>query len=358
MDPASGDSTATVGSRSASGYGPPHPDGAGSGASLLEDLLFCAFQTRFIEERLAEIGQDESFPSGVRPLRADPRTVAVAYAMERRTDGTGDVCAPGAAAPGPTLAFGGTPLEFLRHLTGRATAPNHGRGGGLNWTDRRHGLLAEGGIPGTMTQVLAGAALAFQRRREPRAALVFEPASAAETGGWHEGLNLAGALRVPLIVVLTGASNDAGVSARQTRDRRLSEAYGVQELSFSDESLLAILDAVGEARSKALGGEGPAVIRLLGPDPSERWAPLDRMVDACRTGELIPHAVLEQVPERASRDVDHAVRRLGREPSPDFPEALGPVRTDTDRVPPWTRQDPPQPGNLLPLEPRGGGGAF
>jgi hypothetical protein len=107
-----------------------------------------------------------------------------------------------------------------------------------------------------------------------------------------------------------------------------------------------------------MGGGGPAVVRLLPLASPERWAGLERMVEACRGKELIPPAALEQIPDRAAPDVDHAIRRLGREPGPDFPEALGPVRTDTEPVPPRTRQDPVHPGNALPLEPRGGGGAF
>ena len=53
-----------------------------------------------------------------------------------------------------------------------------------------------------MTQVLAGAALGFAQRGEDRAALVFEARAALQAGGWHEGMNLGGVVRAPLIVVV------------------------------------------------------------------------------------------------------------------------------------------------------------
>ena len=302
------------------------------------------------------MGEEEALTPEVRGLRADPRAVAIAYAMERRGDGSGDVCAPGPAAPGPTLAFGGTPLEFLRHATGRATGPNHGRGGGLNWTDWRHGLLGDGGPPGTMTQVLAGAAMAFRRLRQPRVALVFEHAVAADTGGWHEGLNLAAAQEAPLIVVMIAPDDgNAAVEAAPVHRGELSEAYGIRTLTFSDEPLSELLERVGEARSQALDGGGPVVIRLMPASSEERWAGLEALVQECREKELIPPASLDQVASRAARDVEHAVLRLGREPAPEALEALGPIRTDEPRIPPWTRQDPPSPGSRLPLEEKGPG---
>ena len=324
--------------------------------SLLEELLFCGYQTRFLETELREISAHEDLPPQARAIRTDPRTVAIAYAMEQRVDGTGDVCAPGPAAPGPNLAFGGTPLEFLRHMTGRGTGPNHGRGGGLGWTDMRHGLIGDAGPPGTMTQVMAGAALAFKKRKEPRAALVFEKASAADSGGWHEGINFGAAQRLPLIVVMTDTEgpSEAG-SGRPIHFGHPAEAYGLQLLTFSLEPLSRLLELVGEARSRAIAAEGPVLIRLLPVgDWDARWGSLDDLVQECRTKDLVSGSTLDQLEGRAQRDVEHAVRRLAREPGPEVGEALGPVWTDAPRIPAWTRQDPVSPGAQTPLERRGG----
>ena len=335
-----------------SGQFGPAPQATANGATRLEDLLFCGFQTEALTASLAALEAEASLPPEADAGHVDERAVAIAFAMERRSDGTGDVCCPGPAAPGPILAFGGTPLEYLRHVTGRGTGPNGGRGGGLSWTDKARGLIGAGGPPGTMTQVLAGAAMAFRRRGEPRAALVFEGGRAADTGGWHEGLNLAAAQKAPLIVVMA-ARRDPGVSALAHRGNP-AEAYGLTLLTLHDEPLSQLLDRVGEARSHALGGGGPVLIRLMPLETEARWQGLHGLVEACREHGLVQDAVLEELPGRARGDVDHALRRLSREPAPDGRSALVPVLAGEDPIPPWTRQDPAEPGNRTPLNPVGG----
>lgn len=329
----------------------PAPPAPTNGATRLEDLLFCGFQTKTLAAAVADLDPQPSVWSGTGEL-ADPRAVAIAFAMERRGDGTGDLCCPGPAAPGPILAFGGTPLEFLRHVTGRGTGPNSGRSGGLSWSDRRRGLVAAAGPPGTMTQVMAGAAMAFRHRGEPRAALVFESGRAADSGGWHEGLNLAASQRAPLILVMAPPNDLGGRDLPHRGDP--GDAYGVECLTLHDEPLSELLDRVGEARSHALGSGGPALIRLLPLDESQAWAGLEGLVEECRDKGLIPEPVLDELPGRAERDVTHALRRLEREPVPEPAEALASVLDGAPRVPPWTRQDPPLPGNRTPLNPPGG----
>src|SRR5439155_24001250 len=55
---------------------------------------------------------------------------------------------------------------------------------------------------GDLVPVTVGAALAFKRRGEPRVALTFFGDGALSTGDVHEGLNLAGVLRVPAVFVI------------------------------------------------------------------------------------------------------------------------------------------------------------
>ena len=343
--PAEGESVGNVGNG-------PIPQARGNGATRLEDLLFCGFQTKTLAAAVSEVDGPPLPPWTDAGAPFDARAVAIAFAMERRRDGTGDLCCPGPAAPGPILAFGGTPLEFLRHVTGRGTGPNGGRSGGLSWSDKRRGLVAAAGPPGTMTQVMAGAAMAVRARGEPRAALVFEGGRAADSGGWHEGLNLAAARRAPLILVMAPprASGDRSLPHRGDP----AEAYGVECLTFRDEPFTELLDRVGEARSHALGSGGPVLIRLLPMDEEDPWAGLEGLVEECRDKGLIPEPVLDELPLRAERDVDHALRRLEREPPPEPGGALAPVFRDAPRVPPWTRQDPPHPGNRTALNPPGG----
>lgn len=304
----------------------------------VEDLLYQGFQGRLLEESLRRA------PPSLRPKGATPvdvRAIFIARAMRQTVDGRGDLCCPGPMSPGPALAFGATPLEFLRHVTRKGTSPASARAGGTSWTDLRRGLIGWDGAHGTMTQVLAGAALAFAHRNQDRAALVFERRSAIETGAWHEGMNLAAAQRAPVIVVL------APPPGRGRRDRAkiegVARGYGVRLLWVGGEPLVDVFESVAEARRRAVGGDGPSLMALSPRTDVDLRASHDAFVQWALAEGGRTRGGIESIKRAAATGVDHALGRIGKEPDPDPEEALAAVRTDTPSVRPWTRLKSPRP---------------
>lgn len=323
---------------------------AGLGREVAGDLLYLGFQARALESCVRDLARSGVLGSALAGFHADPRSAVVARAMRSATDGTGDLCHPGPLSPGPALAFGATPLEFLRHLAGKGTSPASAREGGLSWTDVRRGMIGWGSPrSGTATQVLAGAALAFRQRGEDRAALVVEGRTALQSGGWHEGINLAGAARAPLIVVLApteygDGSGDAGVEA-------VASSYGVASARLGSEPLEHLFGAAAAARRRAVEGEGPTLIELASLDAGDRWAVHDAFAArAVATGDLSERD-LDAIRRAAAAGVEHAVARLEREPGPAARDALAPVCTGASPPPPWTRRDPPAPDTPAPEQP-------
>lgn len=340
------------------GSEPPAGDAAFAPTSEeLQELLYYGHLTRYLEERL-HLMREVAGDAGGSPIHApdlDPSCVPAALAMHRRTDGTGDVCAPNSVGLGAVLAFGGTPLEYFRQCLGRATSPTSGRTGGVEWTDRRRGLLSAGGIAGTMTQVMAGVALAFKHRGEPRVALCFEDPWAPQSGGWHEGINFAAAHRLPLVVVLYGRADvqEQGRPGPPFRESR-GEAYGLKSDSVHAGNLSGIFSAVAEARARALAGKGVTLLQVESHDmPEGPWSSLDRLSRAAVQTGVLKQAELDRFLDQAVHEVDHAATRVEKEPAPHVREALVPVLSGAEPVPPWTRQDPPDPSSKDPLEPKG-----
>ena len=314
---------------------------ASLGRKVTEDLLYLGCQAFALETGVRTLARSGELDSALAGFRIDVRSTVVARAMRQLPGGRGDLCFPGPLSPGPSLAFGATPLEFLRHAARRGTSPAATRSGGLTWTDHRRGLLGWGGPRGVMTQVLAGAAFAFRQRGEDRAALVFEECSAVDTGGWHEGINLAGALRAPLIVVL-----DAGSRGRDTRTTAVYEvarSYGIALTEVADEPHHDLFRAVALARRRTVDGGGPVLIELKTRSGTDRWAGHnDFTAWAVREGGL-SRSHRSAIAKAAAAGVEHAVDRIGKEPGPDPHDALAPVHTGRDPWQPWTRQEPPHP---------------
>ncbi|MDE2794260.1 MAG: thiamine pyrophosphate-dependent enzyme [Gemmatimonadota bacterium] len=322
------------------------------GSEVARDLLYLGFQARFLEARVRDLARSEVLHADLAGFRVDPRSTVLARAMRGGTDGKGDLCHPGPLAPGPALAFGATPLEFLRHLAGKGTSSASAREGGLSWTDLRRGIIGWGAPRGgTATQVLAGAAFAFRQRGEDRAALVFERRSALQSGGWHEGVNLAGALGVPLIVVL--AAPQTGDGSDHADIEAVAASYGIAFARVGRDSPERIFPTVAAARRRAVNGEGPTLIELLDAGDGNRWEHHDAFAELAVTEDGLPEQVLDAIRKAAAAGVEHAAARLAKEPGPSTRDALVPVCTDAAPHPPWTRRDPPAPDTPAPNDAMG-----
>ena len=303
------------------------------GRTVVKDLLYQGFQARFLEAGIREVTET--------PISVDVRSVVMARAMRPTPDGRGDLCAPGHLGPGPLLAFGATPLEFLRQLGCKGTAPAAARTGGRTWTDLQRGLIGWDGARGTMTQVLAGAALAFRQTEQKRAALAFEELAATQTGAWHEGFNLAAAQRAPLIVVLD--VGDDGPRAGAGGTESLARSYGAAFDSVGEEPFARIFSTIADARRRALEGRGPTLIALLPRTEAKPWAAHDAFVAWARAEGGLSGQEVHMIEQAASAGVEHAFGRLAKEPEAEPPDALAPVYAGRLPGPPWTRRDPPAP---------------
>lgn len=307
----------------------------------IEDLLYQGYQGRRLEEGVRRSGflQGSEHQFGI-----DTRSIVIARAMMHAVDGRGDLCCPGPMSPGPALAFGATPLEFLRQLVRRGTSPAAARAGGLGWTDLRRGLIGWDGPPGMMTQVLAGAALAFAQRGENRAALVFESEKALDTGGWHEGMNFAAARRVPVIVVLVAPGSAA--AGRIGGIDGVVRAYGIAAVSVGQDSHAGIFAAVRGARLRAVGGGGPTLIVLQGRHEGDRWGSQEAFASRALAEGHVTEGELASIRRAAAAGVDHALNRIVKEPGPEPHDALASVRTGNPPLRPWTRLKSPRPDGV------------
>ena len=324
------------------------------GRRISEDLLYLGCLGRFLEASVRSLARSGLLDATLADFSVDVRTTVIARAMRCAPDGQGDLCHPGLLSPGPALAFGATPLEFLRHVAKKRTTPASARAGGLSWTDVRRGMIGWGGSRGgMMTQVLAGAALAFMQRGEDRVALVFEERGALQAGGWHEGMNLAGAARVPLIVVVEDSfpadpsdSTDVGAVA---------VSYGAGFARVGAESHGGLFRTVAAARRRAVNGQGLTLIELVPLSGDGGWALHDAFAAHAVAEGGIGESVMEAIERAAAAGVDHASARLEKEPGPTARDALAPVCTGAVPFAPWTRRDPPAPGPPPPAGMPGAG---
>lgn len=322
---------------------------------------------RSAEERL-EILQKQGHVTGglYRSLGQEAGSVGAAYALRRRTDGTGDFLAQTVRAAGALFLFGGELVDFFRQYMARATSPTGGREANVHWVDYERGFVGPVSPLGTMVEVMAGITLSFRLRGEDRVGMVFYGDGATSTGAWHEGLSFAVAQKCPLILIVE-ANQYAFSSPTETNTRLHSftekaAGYGIGAQSVDGLDPLAVHAAVTDAAARARSGEGPQMVELkyfrrLGHaqhDPQdyvpdhviEEWAARDpieafhrRLIDnGWATADELA-AIHAEVDESCQRAAEQAID----EPVPDGPDAVGGVYTDVSSTHPWTRGDRPDP---------------
>lgn len=322
---------------------------------------------REAEERLEVLFKQGHIKGGLyRSLGQEAGAVGAAWALRRRSDGTGDVLAPTIRATGAVFLMGGRPIDYFRQYLSRVTGPTRGREANVHWCDLRRGLIGPVSPLGSMVEVMAGVCLAFRMRGEDRVGMVFGGDGASSTGAWHEGLNLAAVQRCPLVLMVE--ANQWAFStptARQTRVKSFlekCEGYGIEGVSVDGNDVLAVHEATAGAVERARTGQGTQMVELryyrrLGHaqhdpqeyvDPAElaHWEALDPLA-AFRRRLLeewgsSPEELDALVEEARSLVREHADRAVA-EAAPDGDEALQGVWTDLGLAPPWTRHDPVDP---------------
>jgi TPP-dependent pyruvate/acetoin dehydrogenase alpha subunit len=233
----------------------------GLSADQLLELHRLLRLNRLLEEKLSALTRQGKILGGLYSSRGQEAiSVGSAFALNRD-----DLLAPMIRNIGSLLARGVTPGDLLRQFLGRYDGPTRGKDGTLHFGNvRRRSLIGPISVLGTLIPVMAGAALAARMRGERRVAMTYIGDGGSSTGDFHEGLNLAAVLRVPLILVVENNGYAYSIpTTRQFAIESLAErgpAYGVAAESVDGTDLFAVIEATRRAAERGRRGEGPTLL--------------------------------------------------------------------------------------------------
>ncbi|MGH7269520.1 MAG: thiamine pyrophosphate-dependent enzyme, partial [Polyangiaceae bacterium] len=160
---------------------------------------------------------------------------------------------------------GASLLTYACHLLGRESRREPGTsGGGRDALSppcfRPQRVVSVGALPGPRIAHAVGVAWTARMRKEDVAALVFVDEASVDRDDFHTGLNFAGVMRAPLVVLCHGGRDDGTLSASPRRIAERASAYGLQGACVNGSDILAVMTAVREARARASEGEGGTLI--------------------------------------------------------------------------------------------------
>jgi pyruvate/2-oxoglutarate/acetoin dehydrogenase E1 component/TPP-dependent pyruvate/acetoin dehydrogenase alpha subunit len=239
-----------------------------------EELMTCLRQImeiRAFENNIAEL-LGKAVLKGASHLYAGQEAVAVGAVAALRDDdlitsthrGHGHAHAHGDKAATTPEAKQEHYNKMMAEVMGRSGGYCKGKGGSMHIADVTHGNLGATGIVGGNIPVAVGAALAQKLHGSDRVVLCFFGEGAANTGNFHESLNMASLWDLPVVFVVE--NNMYAMSVPWAKASKLPDiadrasAYGIPGEVVDGMDVLAVRGAVVRALERARRGEGPTLI--------------------------------------------------------------------------------------------------
>jgi len=249
---------------------------------------------------------------------------------------------------GHLLARGADLRRVLAEYMGKETGYCKGKGGPKHVAAFELGVCGAYSIVGAGIPIAAGLALACKFRKTGQVVACFFGDGGSNQGTFHEGLNLAAVLRLPVIFVcennLYAQTTRVSYSVPIEHIAARGAAYGIPGTVVDGMDLLAVHEAVGTAAAAARDGGGPRLVecktyRYKGHFAAETFIKFQYRSDAeveewrrkdpiAQFGRLLrDRAVLtdrdaETIWARAVQAVDDAVTYARQSPLPAETEAL------------------------------------
>jgi 2-oxoisovalerate dehydrogenase E1 component len=216
---------------------------------------------------------------------------AAVIRLRREVDG--DVVSPMIRDLGAVLGMHNAPDTVRMVLSaqmGKAGPPMNGKD--LHVGDWEHGVFPAMAPLGSPALAMAGVAMAFKLRNEPRVAVSFVGEGTTSLGEWHEAINACAARKLPAVFCVQNNQTALSTPVRDNSAVRVfadkGPGYGIPSVTIDGTDPEAIAAAFGWASERARNGKGPALIELvamrmcghahhddmlyLGKDPQTSWS--------------------------------------------------------------------------------------
>jgi TPP-dependent pyruvate/acetoin dehydrogenase alpha subunit len=230
---------------------------------VLLDLYYRMKLCRAVDERLEILYRQGRIPGSVYSGKGQEGThVGVASALR-----DGDVLSGTHRDLSVHIVRGLSLRRLFAQFFGKVDGPTRGRDGNSHIGDLDVGTFTPVSMLPAEYPLAAGAALAFQIRREPRVGMAICGEGATAHGIWHETLNIAAVWKLPVVFVVN--NNQWAYSTafeKHTPVPTVAEraaAYGILGLRPDGTDVVEVYRAATEAVERARSGGGASLIESV-----------------------------------------------------------------------------------------------
>ncbi|MCG1398102.1 thiamine pyrophosphate-dependent dehydrogenase E1 component subunit alpha [Staphylococcus epidermidis] len=258
-------------------------------------------EIRFFEEKVHKIFSDGRIPGFVH-LYVGEEAVATGVMSQLSDD---DYITSTHRGHGHAIAKGCDLNGMMAEIMGKRDGLGHGKGGSMHVAEIDKGMLGANGIVSGGFGLAIGASISIINQGKDNVAVCFFGDGAANEGNFHEGLNFASILDLPVLFICEnnqfaeGTTHDYASASETIAER--AAAYNMPGVRVDGMDVVEVYKATQEAVELAKKGEGPTLIecdtyRKYGHfegDEQKVKSPDDRNADKNATVEFRKRAIEE-----------------------------------------------------------------
>jgi len=300
-------------------------------------------ELRAVDDRLVPLKLKDLVMDGFHPYVGE-EAVAVGVCTQLKPE---DYVISTHRPQGHALAKGATMRAIFCEMLGRMGGPSNGLGGPMQWVDVQHNFFC-GSIVGSGVSNSTGFALAAQKEGRGRIAVCFFGDGAANTGSFHEGLNLAALWKLPVLYVCENNQYGEAMPVKQfvpvPRISQRAVSYGIKGVTVDGMDVREVAAETAKALTAVRGGKGPVLMEAMTyryrghylGDPEnyrtkeevEKWRkkdPITRLRRELASELKVGQADLAAIEEEVAKQADAAQEWALKQPKPTLEYALSNV---------------------------------
>ena len=311
---------------------------------ILQEML----RIRYFEENLYQMYLAKKIPGMSPHLSVGQEAVAVGVCKALLKQ---DIMLTTHRGHGHLLARGADMKRMLAEIMGKETGYCRGRGGSMHIADVSLNIIGANGIVGGGLPIAVGAALSSLYQETGAVVVAFFGDGATSTGAFHESLNLASVLKLPVLWLCE--NNHYALSTKiesmlpTESIAQRAAAYGMPVWQVNGNDVLDVRARAKQAVDRARSGGGPLFIeadtyRWYGHGASdnrsyrtreeeEAWkkqCPIERLKTQLLS-EGVAAQEISDMEDRTSLEVAEAIAFAEKSPLPDPTSVLDFVYSDT-----------------------------
>lgn len=236
-----------------------------------KELLIKMYQTmqkiRQFEERIIQLDKRGEIPGWLHSYMGE-EAVATGVCFNLKQN---DYITSTHRGHGHCIAKGVDLNGMMAELMGRSTGTCKGRGGSMHIADTSLGILGANGIVGGGIPIATGAGLGCKYLKNGSIVVSFFGDGASDTGSFHESINLASVLHLPVIYVIENnqyaQSNpchgelECHINVKNLVDR--AKAYNIPGYTLDGMDVIDVYEKMKDIVKDVREGKGPVLVEAI-----------------------------------------------------------------------------------------------